>query len=209
MGMRITELEPGMRCFMYGRREVEILEVIRSDRDAGIYYPYARIRYVEDGVESQASAASLVSKAQVDEADRQKRQRDNEVDRICQGLREFLPSISGKNYYGDEGVMISMDERDCLKILERLGAKEPPAARLPSAYPMDDPRSKKNAVLLAQRLRRAIGSGYCSKWHFSMDWKDADQPWMFLYVDDQALDDLRVKLSGQEEQGSALSQLFG
>lgn len=211
--MRITDLKPGMKCYYYGECSVVVVEVVRSNPEEGIYYPYAMVQRDDTGGVFQANASSLTSVEVIEERRRQRDQRAAEVARVCARLQEFLPSLSGRNYYGDEGIEVTFSEEDALKILQVYEAKLPKDNQLPSSYNLgneDERRAgKRRAVLLSQRVRRTVGEGWCSKWHFPREWGEDGMVELRMFLYDDTVHSLLDRLNGRQDRGSALAQLFG
>jgi len=208
--MRINDLQPGMICYRFGKTPVEVVEVVRKCSEAGIHYSHVVVRD-KNGNEEKLWARYLQSKEQVEAKITQADQRAAELTRIQSQLAEYLPSVQTSNgYLGRENpaVDLSLDQEDCLRILDALGKRKPVNSYLPSSGGSSREQLYK-AVLLAQRVRRAAGEGYCSKWNFPRmeEWEKADQQRMHMTLSDQALSDLYRVLSGRES-GSVLERMF-
>jgi hypothetical protein len=206
--MRITELQPGMKCYRYGRTPVEVLKVVLSNADAGVHYPYAIVQD-EEGNQYDITASCLAAASEVEEREQQKQRRQEEVERTRLELVEYLPSIQASTTYASHGqamMDVALDQEDCLKLLAAYQATVP--KRLPASYPIHEPECRKVAILLAQKVRRTVGDGYCSKWSFPREWGEDKQLLMHLSLMDESLTEARRKLAGDSSPASALEQLF-
>lgn len=202
--MRMTELKPGMKCYLHGKLVV-VLKVNQCTPSNEITHSHVIIK-TADGEERTAIPSWLISQEAMDAVRSAKDLREQEIQRVQDKLSEFLPSVQTSNWCNTY-MSLEINQQDALRILDIKEAKRPAKSKLPCN--ITDPKEcRKASILLAQRARRAIGQGYCGKW-MNKDF-DPSSPTMKLTNTDAAIDDLLRAFQGKDQQSdSALARMFG
>ena len=206
--MRFTQLRVGEKYYYRGEL-AEVVQLVPSNHDRGIFYPYALVELEDERiVEAIAYELDLPEVAQ-----RRQRAKEEESKAMVREAKELEEAISASfpsfqvEWYIVEPLHISWSEGDCLQVLHLLGENTPNSKRLPSSYSPSQYMYQKCALLLGQRVRRALGDGSCSKSHFTFDSSPA--PRIYMRVKREALWELVTKLPGGHGGEGALDQLFG
>lgn len=167
--MKITAIEPGMKCFFF-ETPIVIEEVTLRNPAKGIEKSEVVFRDGDGNVMRCDNSRNIKSKEEHDKILTKKAALLAEGDRLLDELKKLIPSLGVWQMFDPDKIVVNMHEKDCLRIIKLYGGQFPASHKLPSAY--SDPSDWENRLLksyaLARNLRQAVGMGQTSRYHFPL-----------------------------------------